>query len=160
MANAQRGEVAFECDGKSYALRFSSNALCELEDILNCGVNAIATQLSNPENLRIKTVRAVFWAGLLDRNPEMTLRDAGEIITSLTLPVALTKIGLAFSAAFPSTDESATVRPLMPEPVNPGPAGTGATSFENGAKPGSKTKSFGAAPHETSSVSLPPAKLS
>lgn len=161
MANAHKGEVSFQCDGKNYTLRFSANALCELEDALDLGISAVAQLLSDPEKLRFKTVRAVFWAGLLDRQPGMTLQQAGELVTTLTLPIVLEKIGEAFTAAFPAPEASVPTRPQKPEPdMTPAPAGTGTISSENGAKPVSTTKPFGAAPQTTSSHDSRHAKLS
>jgi hypothetical protein len=144
MANPHKGEVGFEIDGTPYTLRFSANALCELEDELGLGVNAIAGQLADPKDLRLKTVRAVFWAGLRDHHSEITLIQAGEIVTAMSLPVALETIANAFSAAFPSRETKTD--PQKPVP-SAGPAktvdGTGNTSSENGVNKVSTTKSSG-----------------
>ncbi len=163
MANVHKGEVGFDLEGKPYTLRFSANALCELEDALDCGINAVAAQLSKPESLRLKTVRAVFWAGLQDRHPQVTLQEAGEMVTALTLQGALGLIGQGLSAAFPQVDgvEGDTKqRPPQPAPATD-PAGIGTTSSANGASStASPTKPSGAARRATSSPTSPPAKFS
>lgn len=129
MANKLKGEVSFEVGEKSYTMRFSANALCELEDATDMGINAVASQISDPANLRLKTVRAVFWAGLRDHHPEMTLHQAGEIVTEITLPKALELVGSAFELAF---QEEPKARPSKPGPASPAKketaAGTGLLS--------------------------------
>jgi hypothetical protein len=128
LANKNRGEVSFEANEKSYTMRFSANALCELEDVLNMGVNDVAEQMSKPKNLRIKTVRGIFWAGLRDYHPEITIQQAGELIQDITLPRCLELIGKAFNLAF---QDSTKVRPQQPGPTVPAKieaAGTGLLS--------------------------------
>lgn len=101
MANPHRGEVAFKAGDAEYKLSFSINALCELEDALGEGVNAVAAQLSDPASVRIKTVRAVLWAGLLDNHSGLSLDDAGRIMSDAGVPATMQAIGRAFAAAFP-----------------------------------------------------------
>jgi hypothetical protein len=110
-------------------MRFSANALCELEDLLDMGVNAVAAQLSNVESLRLKTVRAIFWAGLRDRHPKITLQQAGELVTEITLPRAMEMIGTAFQLAFQDTPKARPPKPgsVVPAKTEPEPEldGTG-----------------------------------
>jgi len=116
LANKNKGEVSFEANERSYTMRFSANALCELEDVLNMGVNDVAEQMSKPKNLRIKTVRGIFWAGLRDHHPEITIQKAGDIIQDISLPRCLELIGKAFNLAF---QDSTKVRPQQPGSVVP-----------------------------------------
>lgn len=104
MANRVRGEVAFEASGKTWTLRYSTNSLCELEDALGLPVNKIIAGLQDRDNVRIKTIRAVVWAGLRDRHAEITLAEAGELISDAGLGPMTTKVGEAFAAAFPETE--------------------------------------------------------
>lgn len=167
MANPHKGEVDFEItntDGaaQTYTLRFSANALCELEDVLDMGINVIATQLSDVKDLRLKTVRAVFWAGLRDHHPGVTLREAGEIVTSMTLPVALEVVAKAFTAAFPEPPTKADPPPPVPSagPAKIAAGGTGNVSLDNGVNKVSTTKSSGLGRPGTSSPSSTHAKPS
>jgi hypothetical protein len=118
LANKLKGEVSFEANDQSYTMRFSTNALCELEDALDMGINAVAEQLSKPDTLRLKTVRAVFWAGLRDHHPGMTVDDAGNLVSDITMPKALELIGKAFELTF---QDAPKVRPPKPGQVA-GPA--------------------------------------
>ena len=124
MANPHRGEVSFDLDGQTYTLSFSANALCELEDLLNLGVNEITVRLSQSDKVRIKTVRAVFWAALTDHHPDITVKDAGVLLTRLTVAKAIDLIAQAFSRAFPDQEakeaEASSPRPPLPDRVSDG----------------------------------------
>ena len=106
MANKHRGEVELEVDGQTWTLRYSANALCELEDALNLGVAEIVETLQNPKGVRIKTLRALLWAGLRDRHPEMTLAMAGDLLTATGVPTAFEHVGQAIGRAFPQAKEA------------------------------------------------------
>lgn len=125
MANPHKGEVAFEAGGRTYKLRYSANALCELEDAVDKPLSEIAEILSDPKKMRIKMVRAVLWAGLTDNHLDVTIKDAGLIVGELTMPKALGLIGDAFALAYPVADVEA--RPPVPDsPAKPD--GTGPAS--------------------------------
>jgi hypothetical protein len=130
VANKFKGEVSFNPGEKDYTLRYSANALCELEDALEMGVNAVATQLANPDSMRLKMVRVVFWAGLRDHHPDVTLLQAGEIITDLSLTKAMGLISSAFQLAFQDESKAHPPQPGKKSPgtVTVGSAGTGLQS--------------------------------
>lgn len=87
MSNAPRGTVTLEVGGKVYTLRLTINAICELEDALSTPNKPVTfkeiTEAAEKGSLR--HVRAVFWAALLERHPEMTLKDAGALISEVGL---------------------------------------------------------------------------
>jgi hypothetical protein len=114
MANKQRGEVGFEADGVRYALLYSVNALCTLEDQLGEGVMKLDRFMSDPENLRFKVLRTIFWAGLSERHPDVTEHDAGNIMTAIGVPRSVALFSKAFALAFPET-----AGPLEQEPSRP-----------------------------------------
>jgi hypothetical protein len=122
MANAARGEAAFEIEGKTYTLSFSINALCELEDAMGEGVTAVTRRLSDESKLRLRDVRTVFWAGLRDHHPEIDLAGAGNLMTALGQVEAIEIVGKALALAFPAGDG----RPLAKGP--PAARGTGRRS--------------------------------
>ena len=96
MANPLLGEVAFKAADAEYTLKFSTNAICELEELLNRGLNEIVSDLE-----RLSTVRALLWAGLRAKHPDVTLKMAGEIIDKSGMVAATDVIGTALKAAFP-----------------------------------------------------------
>lgn len=126
MANPQRGELALQVGEKSYTLRFSANALCALEDALDVSVVEFGDMLTDPKRVRLKTVRAVMWAGLQDHHPAITLKEAGDIIQELTMAKAMAAIGSAFELAFPTPD------PTQPDQSQHG--GIGPASSRGGLK--------------------------
>lgn len=113
MANKFKGDISFDVNGKSYTMRFSANALCELEDATGMGINALLAQLSDPASMRLKMVRAVLWAGLRDHHSDVTLHQAGEIITDLTLPRAMELASKSFELAFQDTSKSVPPKPAQ-----------------------------------------------
>jgi len=62
-----------ELAGKSYALRFTVNALCCLEEKMGQGFSALLkTQLSS--------LRGLLWCGLLETEKGITLHRAGDLL--------------------------------------------------------------------------------
>lgn len=103
MANREKGEVSFEAQGKTWTLRFSTNALCELEDATGKGAMAVAEEMNDPERVRIKTLRAMFWAGLTD-NHDIDVKAAGDLMNEIGVDKAGLLIGEAFQASFPDAE--------------------------------------------------------
>jgi hypothetical protein len=96
------GTVTFEAQGKSRTLRFTTNALCLLEDKTEKTTLDIATELQfNP---RMTTIRAMFWAGCGDHG--LTLAQIGEMIDDMGKAEAIEVAREAFTAAFPDKDGS------------------------------------------------------
>ena len=102
MANPHRGEVAFKAGDADYTLVYSTNAICELEEALGKGLNAIVADME-----RLSTVRALLWAGLRARQPDTTMVKAGEIIDLCGVAAATEAIGRALNAAFQRTEGKA-----------------------------------------------------
>lgn len=138
MANPHKGEVSFDVDGVTYTLHYSTNAYCELEDLLGRGFGDIAMEMQSwspplgpdkkplPETaevaqkrigkIKLSLMRAVFWAGLRDRHPDITVRQAGDLMSDMGGggPV-MEQVSRAMAAAMP--DEAAgagDARPRKP----------------------------------------------
>jgi len=107
MANKQRGEVSIEALGETWRLKFSTNAICELEDLLDEPLSVTAEKMNDPKTAKIKTLRAVLWAGLVDGHEGITIRQAGEIMDEAGAALVGEKIGEAFQIAFPQTEGKA-----------------------------------------------------
>ena len=119
MANPHRGEVGFTADGKEWVLRYSANAICTLEDEFDMDMGALVKMLDGKNGVRMSTLRTVFWAGLLDRHPDATKEQAGELISDVGFGEAGPLVGRALAAAFPPEDNSKA------RPRKGGKAGTG-----------------------------------
>lgn len=118
MANPHKGEVEFEAVGKTYKLRYSTNAICELEDKLDRSFTSIARDIvdaaKQPEKVRFGTLRAIFWAGLQDCHPDLSVKDAGDLMVEVGgVAEAMQLISEAFVLAFPAQEETKGGRPTQ-----------------------------------------------
>lgn len=148
MQNPHKGEVSFEVGGKRRRLVYTNNALCALEDHLGRGILDIYAELAclvpktdtkgkilpetqaeaaaRARRIRLGFCRAVLWAGCLEDDKEMTIEQAGDLITEIggiTSTISLIMGGVA--AAQPKAAESQDTRP--PKEVSRR-RGTGSTS--------------------------------
>lgn len=80
MANKVRGQIAADFEGGKINLLLSTNAICELEDAADRSINELLDELNVPNRARMKTVRLLFWAMMLDEKPDATIQDAGRLI--------------------------------------------------------------------------------
>lgn len=101
MANPHRGEVSFDVAGKTYTLSYSINALCELEEAADLSVNQVAALFDKPDRIRLTQARLLFWAGLRDHHPEVTVIEAGALMNDFGVIDALGLVAQAFASAFP-----------------------------------------------------------
>lgn len=128
MANPHKGEVSFKAGDDEYILSFSANALAELEDKLGMSVVEIGDLMNDPKKLRMKNVRSIFWAGLLDHQPDTDDKKAAAIFSMISFVEAIKLITNTFIAAFPEEDVTGInmdpQQPGSPKPAN----GTGPAS--------------------------------
>lgn len=106
MSNPHKGEVSFRAGDKDYTLRFSVDALAELETALDRNINSIASEIQDPTNFSVKTLRTIFWAGLQDRH-RMSFDDARDVLRALSMAQAVELVSKAFTLAFPEAEEPA-----------------------------------------------------
>lgn len=121
MANEARGEREFEAYGKRYILKFSANALAELEAVLGLPILQMADKFT-AQNAGIRELRALVWAGLIEHHPEMTLKGAGELIDEVGIREVIDETLSAFEAAFPLPEVPAQ------KEMEPASLGTGAST--------------------------------
>ncbi|CAI2936037.1 GTA-gp10 family protein [Aminobacter niigataensis] len=110
MANPHRGSVALQAGDRAYTLSYSVNAICELEAELDKPVTEIVASIQDPRQLRLSSVRVLVWAGLRDHHPDLTVQEAGTIITDAGIQTAVNKVGDAFKLAFPGAKAKANPR--------------------------------------------------
>lgn len=99
MANAFKGQVSVEHEGKRYALTLDFNALADFEGQTGKDPLEILEGFEKTKAMSINDMRAFFWAALIQEHPEVTMRDAGRILSSN--PKAL---AAALSAVQPDAD--------------------------------------------------------
>lgn len=99
MANKIKGEISLTGrDGKVHKMVLDFNALAEWEA---CGVgidNAMAA-LQAPDSLNASQMRALFWCGLRQCDPDVDERTAGQLMD-------ISVLGEAFSAIMPDEGEA------------------------------------------------------
>lgn len=105
MANKQKGEVALVALSKEWILKFSTNALCELEDLTGKSAIEVANSMNDESKVTMKLLRQIVFAGLSENNPSPTIEDAGNIIDSVGFDVIGPKIAEAFILAFPAPED-------------------------------------------------------
>lgn len=100
MANPAKGEVAFKVADAEYTLKFSTNAICEMEEAVSKGLNSI---LQNME--RLSYVRALLWAALRAKHPDISLAATGEIIDRAGMKSTTDAVGKAIAIYLPKPPE-------------------------------------------------------
>ncbi|WP_147112093.1 GTA-gp10 family protein [Tateyamaria sp. syn59] len=105
MTNRTRGLFDIKVDDTTYKLQFTTNAMAELEDAANKGFPEFLGHLEkSTENgtLRVGDVRLLFWAGLKEHQPDITVVKAGQIVQDIGgVEAAMEKLGEAITAAMP-----------------------------------------------------------
>ncbi|MBD1372497.1 hypothetical protein IC620_09020 [Hazenella sp. IB182357] len=96
MANKQRGFVDIQLD-KQRRLKFTMNALSELEDVMGKPVTELG-------NVGMKELRALLWAGLIHQNPDLTLQEAGDLMDLENIEYIGEKVAEAMNLAFPKEE--------------------------------------------------------
>jgi len=100
MANKHKGEVEFEAEGKKYTLRFSADAICNLEDKFDKPLAELGNIFGDPKRLRMSTVRGAFEIALRDKHPDIDDTAMTAIFRSLTVPDAVSLVVRAFTTSF------------------------------------------------------------
>lgn len=104
MSNEHKGAVTISAAGETYTLRYSVNAICELEKHAKMTFPEIATQMSDPMRVSMTLVRHLLHAGLSDHHKDINLVQAGELIPAIGgVYAALEPIGEALGLAFPDS---------------------------------------------------------
>lgn len=104
MGNAVKGIVDITVGEKTYKLQYSANGMCELESVAGCSAMKFLKTLQDnaKEDLSFGDVRLLFWAGLQEHHPQMTVRDAGKLITDMGgIAFAMQKAGEAVGLSMP-----------------------------------------------------------
>lgn len=108
MANRERGEVGFDAKGKSWIIRYTTNAMCEIEDALGASIIQIANNLGSENGVHIKTLRTLFRIGVVGCEND---DQAGELMDAVGITDAGVLIGEAFNAAFPHDEDKDAGKP-------------------------------------------------
>ena len=69
----RRNPVTIELDGRQRVLKYDLNALCLFEESTKQGVREAL------QELRMSSIRALLWAGLIHEDPLLTIEDVGKM---------------------------------------------------------------------------------
>ncbi len=104
MANAERGEVDLRVDGKDYVLRVTANAEAEVETLF--GGKPFGSVVMDWAGGSVTVFRALLFGALREHHKELSLFDAGDII-SADRDLVATKLGDAINLAYPPKKKAA-----------------------------------------------------
>lgn len=85
-------------------LKYTTNALVEFEDETGQEFMVVAANMEKGK-VSFKMLRALVWAGLIDCDEDITVKQAGNIIDDVGFEKTLEKAMDAIQAMFPSTKE-------------------------------------------------------
>ena len=88
-------------DGVEREIRFTLNAMAELEDRYG-SVDEAFKQLDNNS---IKALRCVLWAGLIHEDPALTEQRVGDLIDIQYMAGLMESLSAAFEADMPAPEE-------------------------------------------------------
>ena len=77
-------------NGINYNLIYGFNAVCKLEQLLGKNLSEIAQELDKG-SFDVSLVRAIFWAGLVADNRNITVDKAGELLDIADNPMEICK---------------------------------------------------------------------
>lgn len=83
MGNTLRGQITTDFDGGKINLTLSTNAICELEEAADKPIHLFLERFEPGRTVRMKDLRLIFWALMLDERPKATIKDAGRLIDGL-----------------------------------------------------------------------------
>jgi len=101
MANSHKGERAITVEGVEYRLRFSVNAICELEDATDAPIETLGSRLGSGQ-AGVRDIRMLWWAALRDHHAAIDLQATGVLVDQVGLATAITVIGEVLALAFPA----------------------------------------------------------
>lgn len=124
MGNSLRGEADLQVGDRTFGLVFCWNAAVEFEDAAGRSLwEAMVGKLT------AKSVRAMLWAGLREKHPEVTLEEAGRLIDVAGREKAVAVMKKAMRHFFPELDKILGTEPpgggsgaAAADPPGPAPA--------------------------------------
>lgn len=126
MANKHRGEAEFTAAGKRWRICIDHNAWAELEDILDLNPPQFLAILHQKQQVR--HFRALLCASLRGNHPDITLKEAGDLLAEGEIVGAA--LGEALTAAIPEIKEAAGATGNPPKPLR----GTGTSGRKIGRR--------------------------
>lgn len=130
MGNLLRGQVSETIGGEAYVFRLATNEWASLEDEHDKTTDELIVwffELLDQNKLRMSLLRSFFRAALIGQRPDVTIDEAGEIMSDMGLVEAGALLGRVIAASMPdpkAEDEN--------PPKAPAKASTGRRSSKRG----------------------------
>jgi hypothetical protein len=105
--NPHKGETSIAIGDKTYTLRLGFDCLATIEEKTGAPIEQTFRDLSDNAKPRLRLMRLVFWAALLEHHPDLTEKQAGDLIIEAGLGNVMTAFGQVSAASFPSADGQA-----------------------------------------------------
>lgn len=99
MTNKQRGFVKVTLD-KERNLRYTMNALAEIEDQLGVPLAELQTV-----QMTMKNIRVILWAGLIHEDKELTQEDVGDFVDLENMQEVQERVAEAFAKSQVKNDK-------------------------------------------------------
>jgi hypothetical protein len=118
MANAQKGEVSFDVNGRSYTMRLDLNAMAEMETKLSTDDHIVTAQqiIARAEKGQVSALRVVVWAGMRPYHPKLTLEAVGDLLEEMGPGGIGQVLKRANAAAMPKAEGTTKVNPPKARP--------------------------------------------
>lgn len=113
MENRARGEVPLKSEAGEYTLRFTVNAFCELEGLLAMSTNDVMEKMRGKTGPSVTLVRALTWAGLQSRHPDISVEQAGDIVHEIGIVATMAAVTEALIAGQPSARKKKATVPAV-----------------------------------------------
>ncbi len=91
MANAHLGEYKVTLGGKELTLKYSLDALAELEDHFKKPINAVVQDLQNPDVPNLRMLQKILHVGVSEFHPELTFQEIGKLSMPANAMKAISK---------------------------------------------------------------------
>lgn len=111
-ANPEKGEFGIEIGGRPYVLAMTFNGLIDLQQLFSQdgALTPIASILARAQQGDLVAVRAVFWSTLRRHHPDITVEQAGDLITAAGGSDAIdVMVNRAFDASAPDKRDMTAV---------------------------------------------------
>ncbi|MEM7301919.1 MAG: hypothetical protein AAF468_12605 [Pseudomonadota bacterium] len=103
---AGSGKVRFEALGEDWALKCSTNAICEMEERSGLPFKELGLSLAEPEKMKFSTLRLMVLSLLKgDGSKSVSLERAGAVIDDVGLTKIVPMMAEAIQMAFPEVPD-------------------------------------------------------
>lgn len=114
------GARTFQAGDETYTLQFSVNGLCALEDATGMGIMEFIERFqpdhSGQSQVTMQAARTLFWAGLQQHHPDLSLQQVGDLMDRAGgFEAAINLVTEAFESGMPDADAASSGNGAAPQ---------------------------------------------